>query len=213
MFLQLKGVIDLMTLGIKEFRRFKSDDERKKTILGVLEAYFVLKDCVDDGEELAREAGTDPVELIKRMEPTEAITTLERWDLVLRKQGLRLHWLQGYIFGQDHLIVINPKLQERISKVIGGKMGRTVTLYSIGAGLYFRNLFPIRETDKEKAELVALMAGAKKDGILNLKKINAELAALRVSLDEYSGVVERLVTSEELLALSTEAREKTRSKP
>jgi len=58
-----------------------------------------------------------------------------------------------------------------------------------------------------------LMAGAKKDGILNLKKINAELAALRVSLDEYRGVVERLVTSEELLALSTEAREKTRSKP
>jgi hypothetical protein len=64
MFSQLKGVIDLMTLGIKEFRRFKSDEERKKTILGVLEAYFFLKDCVDDGEELVREAGTDPVELI-----------------------------------------------------------------------------------------------------------------------------------------------------
>jgi hypothetical protein len=151
--------------------------------------------------------------LIKRMEPTEAITTLERWDWVLRKQGLRLYWLQGYIFGQDHLTVINPKLQERISKVIGGKMGRTVTLYSIGAGLYFRNLFPIRETDKEKAELVALMAGAKKDGILNLEKIDAELAALRVSLDEYRAVVERLVTSEELLALSTQAREKTKFKP
>ena len=212
MFSQLKGVIDLMTLGIKEFRRFKSNKERKETILRVLEAYFFLKDCVDDGEELVREVGTDPVELIKRMEPTEAIATLERWDYVLRKQGLRLYWLQGYIFGQDHLAVINPKLQERISKVIGGKMGRTVTLYSIGAGLYFRNLFPIRETDKEKAELVALMAGAKKDGILNLEKIDAELAALRVSLDEYRAVVECLVASEELLALSTQAREKTKFK-
>lgn len=211
MFSQLKSVVDLIRSGIAEFRKFRSDQERKEIILGVLEAYFLLKDCVDDGEKLIREAGSDPVGKINAMDPAEAIETLTRWDSVLRKQGIRLYTLQGYIFGQDHLAVINPKLQDQISEVIGYKMDRAVTLHGIGAGLFFRNMFPRQETNEEKAGLVALMAGAEENGVLDLVKIGAEVAALRQSLDEYRAVVERVVTNEELLSLSSRARENTLS--
>jgi hypothetical protein len=209
MFSQLKGVVDLIRSGILEFRKFKSDQERKEIVLGVLEAYFLLKDCVDDGEKLIREAGSDPVGQINAMEPGEAIETLTRWDLVLRKQGMRLYALQSYIFGQHHLAVINPKLQDRISEVIGYKMDRAVTLHGIGAGLFFRDMFPTQETNEQKAGLVALMAGAEEDGALDLEKIGSEVAALRESIDEYRAVVERLVTNDELLSLSSRARKKT----
>jgi hypothetical protein len=209
MFSQLKSVVDLIRSSIAEFRKFKSDQERKEIILSILEAYFLLKDCVDDGEKLIIEAGSDPVGKINEMEPTEAIETLKRWDLLLRKQGIRLYNLQGYIFGQHHLAVINPKLQDKISEVIGYKMDRAVTLHGIGAGLFFRNMFPIRESNEEKVRLVALMVGAEEDGTMDLVKINTEVAALQQSLDEYRSIVERLVKDEELLSLSKTAREKT----
>jgi hypothetical protein len=209
MFSQLKSVVDLIRSGITNFRKFKSDKERKKIVLGVLRAYFLLKDCVDDGETLIKEAGNDPVGKINSMEATEAIAVLTNWDVILRKQGIRMYKLQDYIFGQDHLAVINPKLQNQISKVIGYKMDRALTLHGIGAALFFRNLFPVENTKEEKAKLVALMAGAEKDGTLNLEKIGAEVAALRKSLDEYRAVVERLVTNEELLFLSGRARQET----
>jgi len=211
MFSELKSVVDLIRLGITEFRKFRSDQERKEIVLGVLKAYFLLKDCVDDGERLIKEAGTDPVGKINSMEPAEAIATLTRCDLILRKQGRRLYDLQGYIFGQDHLAVINPNLQDQISKVIGYKMDRAVTLHGIGAGLFFRNMFPIGETNEEKARLVALMAGAEND-LLDLEKITAEVATLREALEEYRLVVERIVTSEELLSLSGKARQETQFK-
>ena len=209
MFSQLKSVVDLIRSGIAEFRKFKSDQQREEIILGVLETYFLLKDCVDDGAKLIIESGSDPVRKINEMEPDEAIETLKRWDLLLRKQGKRLYSLQGYIFDQHHLAVINPKLQEKISEVIGYKMDRTVTLHGIGAGLFFRNMFPIQENNEEKAGIVTLMCGAEEDGILDLKKIDSEVADLRQSLAEYRIVVERLVNDEELLTLSKTAREKT----
>lgn len=209
MFSQLKSVVDLIRVGIAEFRKFKSAKERKDIVLSILESYFLLKDCVDDGEQLIMEAGNDPVGKIKAMEPAEALRNIKRWDTVLQKQGIRLYSLQGYIFGQDHLAVLNPRLQDRISAVIGYKMDRAVTLHGVGAGLFFRNIFPIQESDEEKASLVALMAGAERDGVLDLEKITAEVAALRESLDEYRAMVERLVTTEELLSLSRSARQKT----
>ena len=90
-------------------------------------------------------------------------------------------------------------------------MDRAVTLHGIGAGLFFRNMFPIGETNEEKARLVALMAGAEND-LLDLEKITAEVATLREALEEYRLVVERIVTSEELLSLSGKARQETQFK-
>ena len=209
MFSQLKSVVDLVRSGVSEFSKFQSNRERKEIVLNILKVYFFLKDCIDDGERLITDAGNDPVGKINSMESDEAIRILTVWDGILRKQGIRLYALQGYIFGQDHLAIINPELQERISEVIGYKMDRTVTLHGIGATLFLRNMFPIENTNEEKARLVALMAGVEAEGSLDLEKINSEVAALRTSLAEYRTVLERFISDEELLSLSKRARKET----
>ncbi|MFI5331223.1 MAG: hypothetical protein ACHQ2F_09370 [Desulfobaccales bacterium] len=202
MFSELKSIVDLIRSAISGFRKFKTDQEREEIILGVLRTYFLLKDCVEDGEKLITEAGSDPIAKIKAMDTTEARRTLEIWVSTLKKQGIRLRTLQGFIFDQNHLAIINPKLQDEISEIIKYKMDRTVTLHLIGAGLFFLNMFPIEYSDEEKAGLVTLMAGAEENEILDLDKISSEIAGLRNSLDEYRTVVERLVSNDELLILS-----------
>ncbi|MCX5888266.1 MAG: hypothetical protein NTY36_02295 [Deltaproteobacteria bacterium] len=209
MFSELKSIVDLIRSAISDFRKFKTDQEREEIVLGVIRTYFVLKDCIEDGEKLITEAGPDPITKIKAMDPTEAKRTLEIWVSTLKKQGIRLRTLQGFIFDQNHLAIINPKLQEQISEIIGYKMDRTDSLHGLGAGLFFMNLLPIDYSDEEKVGLVTLMAGAEDNDLLDLQKIDSEVAALRNSLDEYRTVVERLVSNDELLILSNRARRET----
>jgi hypothetical protein len=209
MFSYLKDVVDLIRSAITDFRKFKSKRERKAIVLHLLKLSFMLKDCVDEGEELVEEAGSNPVAKINAMPGDEAISTLTRWDLILHKQGRRLYELQGYIYGEHHLAVINPRLQDKLSKVIGDKMQRTVTLHGIGATLFLRNMFPIENTNNEKARLVALMAGVESEDALDIQKVHRDIAELRNSLDEYSAVVHQLVSREELFELTTKAREAT----
>ena len=208
MFAQLKGVVDLIQSGVSDFRNFKTAKARKEAVLDVLRVYFLLKDCVDDGEKLVSESQPNPVERISHMEPDLALATIERWDAIIRRQGIRLYGLQGAILDQDHIAVINPDLQARISEVIGYKMDRTVTLHGIGAALYFKNLFPLANTNEEKAKYISLMAGEEGDS-LNMPRIRSEIESLRVSLDEYRDVVERMVSNAELLQLSKRARQET----
>jgi hypothetical protein len=209
MFSELKSIVDLIRSAISDFRKFKTNKEREEIILGILKTYFVLKGCVENGEKLITEAGRDPIAKIKAMEVTEARRTLEIWVSTLKKQGIRLRTLQGFIFGQNHLAIINPKLQEKISEIIGYKMDRTATLHGIGADLFFMNVLPVKSSDEEKAGLVTLMAGAKENELLELDNIASEVATLRISLDKYRTVVERLVSNEELLIISNRDRRET----
>jgi hypothetical protein len=202
MFSQLKDVVDLVRTGITDFRKFKLKRQREKVLVDILKFYFLLKDCVDEGEQLIEEAGSDPVAKIRAMQGNEAITTLARWDFVLRRQGMRLYALKGYVFGA-------PQLQDSLKKVIGYKMQRAVTLHGIGSTLFLRYMFPIEDTNEERARLVALMVGARSKGTLDLKKVRREIASLRGSLDEYRSVVQRLVTDEELLQFSSRARDES----
>lgn len=108
--------------------------------------------------------------------------------------------------------MIDPVLQDRISKVVGYKMDRTVTLHAIGVGLYYKNVFPIGDTNEEKAKYVALMAGEEADA-LNMPRIEAEIADLCEALEQYRAIVERMVTNAELLRLSQRARQETQHAP
>lgn len=208
MFAQLKDVIDLIRSGVSDFRNLQTAKAREGAVLDILRVYFLLKDCVDDGEKLVAEAQPNPVEKIARMEPELALATIEKWDATIRKQGIRLYQLQGALLGQHHIAVINPALQERISEAIGYKMDRAVTLHGIGAALYFKNMFPVANTVEEKAHYISVMAGAEEDS-LDMPRICAEIKSLRESLDEYRSVVERMVSNAELLQLSQRARQET----
>jgi hypothetical protein len=208
MFAQLKGVVDLIRTGISDLRNFQSAKAREDAVLDVLRVYFLLKDCVDDGEMLVSEAQPNPVERIAQMAPEAALATIEKWDAAIRKQGIRLYQLQGALLGQNHIAVINPELQKQVTEVIGYKMDRTVTLHGIGAALFFKNMFPVANTSEEKARYISTMAGEENDS-LNMPRICAEIQSLRESLDQYRGVVERMVTDAELLQFSQRARQET----
>lgn len=126
MFGPLKNIVDLIRSGIADWRKFKTDKEREETILGVLKLYFLMKDCVDEGHMLIADAGPDPFAKINAMHELKANSTLARWDEALRRQGIRLCILQDYIFGQDHLAVLHPGLQNKIREVVGNKMDRSL---------------------------------------------------------------------------------------
>jgi len=209
MFAQIKGVIDLIRSGVSDFGTFKSNKERKEAVLDLLHVYFMLKDCVEDGENLFSEAQPNPVEMISAMDAETALSTMERWDKLIYKQGRRLHSLQGAIFGQDHLAIINPTLQDKISEVIGNKMDRAVSLHGIGSALFFKNMFPIADTNKEKARYISLMAGEEGDS-LNMSRIREEIQSLKEALNQYREVVERLLSDKEILELSKRARLETK---
>lgn len=210
MFAQLKTIIDLVRAGVSDFKSFQAKERRKEVVLELLRVYFVLKDCVDDGESLIAEAQPNPISTISKMPPEEALSTLTRWDKVIRHQGIRLAYLENAFLGQHHLAVINPELEERIKALIGYKLDRTVTLHNIGATLYFKNIFPKIETAEEKARYVSIMAGELGDA-LDMSRITTEIKEFREALNNYRTIVERMVSNEELLVLSERARLDTQS--
>lgn len=212
MFAQLKGIVDLLTSSIKTFRDFKTSKQREDNVLELLKIYFVFKDCVDESESLISDAGTDPVAKVASMSAEDAAHTLSRWDSALTRQAFRLRALEQHLLGQDELAVIDPALQDQIIRVIGYKMDSAVTLHGIGAALVIRVMFPVAVTDEERAVYISVMAGSE-DRQIDIPRVRLEISALRAALDEYRKVVERFVSSDELLRFSKKAREATLMAP
>ena len=110
--------------------------------------------------------------------------------------------------GQNHLAVIDPDTQARIKKIVGSKLERTISLYSIGASLFFRFTFPIANSVEDRAGYVPVMFGSQSE-LLDVEKIEQEIGDLRESLDSFRVVVERLLSDDEITKFSDEAREKS----
>lgn len=208
MFAQLKSIVDLVRMGVSDIRDFQTKKARDDAVLDLLRVYFILRDCIEDGEYLVAAAQPNPVETIAKMEPDVALKIMEQWDKLIRRQGIRLSQLQSAFLGQHHIAVINPGLQKRITEVIGYKLDRTVTLHGIGAALFFKNMFPIENTAEEKARYISLMAGKEGD-TLDMSRISTEIEELRQGLSDYRVVVERMVADDEILRLSERARRET----
>jgi hypothetical protein len=207
-FAQLKVLVGILTTGVADISSLKTKLDRRKAVLRMLETYFLLKDCADDGSALIFEAGPNPVATITALHGDIASETLERWNRTLRKQGIRLHRLSEYISNQDHLGVVAPEVQEQIDKAIGSKWDRVTTLAGIGAALIIPLMFPVAESPKEKAEMIVVMAGGRRDAI-DIRRIKREVKALSDALTEYRGVIESLVLKEEIVKLSSVARKAT----
>lgn len=194
--------------GFKGGLDFKNKRDREQAILGMLRFYFVLKDCVDEGNALIRDAGADPVQRIISVDPGEAKQLVGTWDAALRRQATRLYSLAGQLGSQDALAVLNPALIAEIQKALGSKMNRAISLSGIGSALVIRTMFPLDESPEQIAHLVAVMAGEKKNQI-NLKRIGREVDLLERALDGYRAHVEAMTSKEELLKLSAKARSQT----
>lgn len=205
MFADLKLIVDLIRDGVSDFRNRKAVEDRDRIALNLLKTYFLLKDCVEEGEELINEAGPDPITAIREMDKTSADATLRNWDAKLDRQGHRLFALQRLISSQNFLAVISPGLQERIAEIVGYKLTRTNSLHGIGAAFYFRRVFPKTDSIERSASYVSLMAGSDTDW-LDADATRQELQALRQSLEQYRQVVMRLASPHEITRLADKAR-------
>jgi hypothetical protein len=204
----LKVVVDLIRDGFSRYRKFESEKSREDAVLQMLEAYFIFLDCAEEAERLVAESGANPLETIRNMESSQAAAVAKEWGIALHRQAVRLRVLQGLILGQDHLVVVDPELQNKIDKVVGDKMDTSLSLFKIGAHLFFHAMFGPRNPDEE-AESILVMVGADEGESFDMGKILADVAALRASLDQYREFVTRFVSNEELLRLSARARKNT----
>lgn len=208
MFSDLKLIVDVIRSSVSDFQIYKSEKERDQIVLDLLRTYFLFKDCVEEGENLINEAGPDPICTIKRMDKLSANSTLKRWEAILYRQTQRLGSLREFILSQNHLAVITPDIQKRISEIVGNKMERANSLHSIGAALFFRWMFPAAESDEERAGYVTLMAGSESH-YLDMEAARQDIESLRDSLNQYRNIIERLVSDDEITRLSNEARRDT----
>ncbi len=208
MFGQIKAIVDLISFGLKDGWSFKDKVQRRAEVLRMLETYFLLKDCLDEGYALIEEAGPRPVEKLRNMSDVEAKAWVRCCDYILQKQSRRLAILQKYLIGQDHLTVINPELQEKIIQAVGSKFDRVTTLHEIGAALLFYSMFPLAESPEEKVRYIIVMSGSRRDTI-PLPKVRREVKSLSEALEQYRQVIDRLITREELVSLSKNARKRT----
>jgi hypothetical protein len=207
MFGDIIAIVNLIRSGIEAYGKSKTSRNRKKVVLNVLKAYFIFKDCVDEGEALLSEAAPDPVEKLNSMDAGDAVITLQRWNAILDRQSWRLQALHDAVLGQHHLEVLNPALQRKIKKIIGNKMDDVQTLAQVGAALVIRNMFNFR-TKVETPNYILSIAYSESNKI-NLDKLRRYIMKLRHSLDGYRQVLRGLVSSDELTTLSKRARSDT----
>ena len=208
MFADLKLIVELLRSCVTGFQVHKSGKRREKLILDLLQTYYLMKDCVEEGKQILDEAGSDPIRTIKSMDEASAESTLKRWDVILSRQTRRLGALQDLVIGQNHLAVIDPDTQTRIHKVVGYKFERTNSLHGIGATLLIRFMLPIANSAEDRASYVSVMFGSQSE-LLNVGRIEQEIGGLRESLGDFREVVQRLLSDEEIMRFSDEAREKT----
>ena len=207
MFADLKNIVELIDFCTSRFQMYKSAKKREKLILDLLQTYFLIKDCVDEGKQLLGEAGPDPVRLIESMDDASAASTLERWEVTLFQQIRRLDALQELVMGQNHLAVIDPDTQTKIKEIVGYKLDRTISLHGIGAALFIRFMLPVAESAEDRAGYVSLMFGSQ-SALLDVQRIEQEIADLHDSLGNFRIVVERLLSDDEIMRFSNEAKKK-----
>jgi hypothetical protein len=210
MFAQIKTVVDILISGFKSVREFKSEAERESAVVNMLSFYYLLKDCVDEGEDLIVEAGSNPPAKLKALPVEEALAIAQRWNTVVIKQGERLFSLNNLLVGQEQLAIIDPDLETKLKAAIGHKMNRTRNLALIGAVLFFKGVLPRPDAEVLRAEAVGLLAGARAQGRINLEKVQEEVKNLRASLNIYRKHVLALISNDEIVKLSKTARRKTK---
>jgi hypothetical protein len=164
---------------------------------------------VDDGLYLIEAAGPDPVARLMALPAESLQATAANWDLVLRKQGVRLDLLSSYLFGDKQLPIIDTRLREALGAAIGSKMQRAVTLHGIGSNLVLRLMLPLDDSPEDIARLVRVMAGERGRSTLNMKRIRREVQQLRSALEGYRTTLDRLVPPDELIRLDKRARKET----
>ena len=208
MIADLKAIADMLRSCVNDYKNHDTNRRRDQIVLDLLRTYFLLHDCIEEAKQLVHEAGSNPIRTIKDMVASDAESTLQRWETILDRQTRRLFTLQDYIFGQHHLTVINPEVQNKMKELVGNKLSRTTSLHGIGAALYFRQIFKRANSVEDLVPYVILSIGSESE-YLDIEKTKHEISELETSLSQFRSVVERLLSDDEITRLADEARKDT----
>jgi hypothetical protein len=185
MLAQLKTIVDVIRDTVSAFERFHSKRARTKDILELLCIYFVLLDVVTEGRDLLKEVGNNPKSTIENIPYDGRTAVLSDWDGAICRQGSRLYMLAGRLLGQDALAVFDPKLKNRLEKIIGSKFQRVRTLDGIGAGLVIHSMFGDPNDQEASRALILSMYPTKNRATIDLRFAYLELNQLAVALEEF----------------------------
>ncbi len=205
---EMVAIVKVLTDAAMSFNKFKSTTKKNNDNLELLKIYFLLKDVLEDGRKLLDVAspysvvGSDAIDGVLNMR-------LKTWDTVLRRQGRRLYEIHGYISERSELSIINPQIQKRLKIIVGSKRDRVLSLFNLGAGLFFRTVFPIEESSEALRGLVVKTLTLHSDDVLDVTKIHLELNELECALEEYRELILRMMSSDEVRLLSEKARKET----
>jgi len=115
--------------------------------------------------------------------------------------------LNDMIRGQSALSVINPELQNKISGIIGTKGKDASKLYIAANVLTFGGFL---EDDGWQVRVIKVMYKLMSDGSLDMEASEAELAGLEKALAIYRVTLEKLVGTDDIIALAKRAREESK---
>lgn len=205
---EMVAIVKVLTDAAISFNKFKSASKKNNDNLELLKIYFLLKDVLEDGRKLLDVAspysvgGGDAIDDVLNMR-------LKTWDSVLRRQGRRLYEIHGYISERSDLSIINPQIQKRLKVIVGSKRDRVLSLFNLGAGLFFRTVLPIEESSESLRGLVMKTLTLNSGDVLDVAEIHLELNELERALEEYRELILQMMSSDEVRLLSEKARKET----
>lgn len=210
MFGELLKIVDYLYKAVPGILKLRKASEYRSAALEMLKTYFLILDAHEDGLRWLESATSDPVNYIKKLDDKALKVQLKIWDTILRRQSRRLYEAGVYISSQSYLAVLDPDAQKSIQGVIGNKMSRVANLHGQGAGLFFRNIFPINESPEDIAGLVVKTLSMEENGLLDETEVREELNSLKKGLDKFRDTIIKFIDKEEFYSISTEARAATR---
>lgn len=203
---EILAVVKVLIDSAKGFNKHASAMEKRNDNLKLLKIYFLLKDVQEDGCKLLDLFSPYSVEFMSNEAVEKRLAT---WDAVLRRQGTRLQEIQSFISKRADLSIMNPKGRKRIAVIVGSKRSRVLSLFNLGAGLFFRTVLPIQESPESLKDLVMRTLTLENDHVLDFAKIQAELSELEGALEEYREIILLFMSNEDVRVLSEKARRET----
>lgn len=205
---EMVAIVKVLADAAMSFNKIKSTTKKNNDNLGLLKIYFLLKDVLEDGRKLLDVAspysvgGGDAIGGVLNVR-------LRTWDVVLRRQGRRLYEIHGFISERGDLAIISPQVQKKLKIIVGSKRDRVLSLFNLGAGLFFRTVLPVEESPESLRDLVMKTLTLHDSDVLDVAKIHLELNELECALEEYRGLILRMMSNDDVRLLSEKARKET----
>jgi len=206
---ELAGIAKVLTSAVAKIKQHRKDSDRRDDNIQLIKILFLLKDLEEDGRKLLEQTPSGPLNFVQGAKAEVISERLKTWDVVLRRQGLRLQEVQRFLSTRPDFDAICPREKKLIMGIVGRKTDRVFSLHALGAGLFFRTVLPMDETPEGVAELVAHTLTLRGGVQFDSATIAAELGELADALESYRKALFEFVSVEEARALSAIARAET----